>query len=186
MTLRHKIIPVFAALLAVSAPPSSGQYLWIDNNGVKQFSDRPPPPSVPASRILKTPAKRPLDRGTLPGPARTDADGPSAIGLNGGASTNATETAAPVPGVSPTLAERNAAFNRRRADAAAADKKAATDAQQQADIAANCDAARQNQRTLDQGIRIANVDKNGEPAIMSDQDRAEFGKKNQKVLAGCQ
>ena len=68
----------------------------------------------------------------------------------------------------------------------AAERKAADEARQKADIAANCDLARQNQRMLDDGVRMANVDKNGERGIMGDQERAEFGKKNQKVLAGCQ
>ncbi|HWW72154.1 MAG TPA: DUF4124 domain-containing protein, partial [Duganella sp.] len=63
--------------------------------------------------------------------------------------------------------------------------KAAEDAQQKADTAANCDAARQNQRALDQGLRLANIDKNGERGIMTDQERAELAKRNQKVLAGC-
>lgn len=185
MTLRHKITPVLAALLAVSALPSSAQYLWIDNNGIKQLSDRPPPPSVPASRIIKAPRTQPLRPDALPGPSPADPAGPSETAVYA-STTNAAQPTDPISRRAPTLAEREAAFNRRRAEAAAADQKSAADAQRRADIAANCDAARQNQRTLDQGIRIANIDKAGEPAIMSDQERAEFGKKNQKVLAGCQ
>jgi hypothetical protein len=155
------------------------QYVWIDDKGLKQLSDRPPPPSVPAQRILKAPGKPLFNPNAAP--AQADAAAPvlAADANNAPPGTQAGTGA-------PTLAERNAAFNKRRADAAAAERKTAEDAQQKADTAANCDAARQNQRALDQGMRMVNVDKNGERAVMTDQQRAELGKKNQKVLAGCQ
>lgn len=157
-------------ILAAATPAALGQYMWIDEKGVKQLSDRPPPPSVPAKRILKAPGKPAFN----PNPA--DEDPADAQAQSG--------TAAPK--APPTVAERDAAFNQRRAERAAAERKDAEDAQQKADIAANCEAARQNQRALDQGMRLANIDKNGERAIMTDQERAELAKKNQKVLAGCQ
>ncbi len=160
-------------LLALGAPQAAlAQYIWIDDKGIKQLSDRPPPPSVPAKRILKAPGKSPFNpNATAPDNEAAAAPAQSA---DGGAKAPA------------TLAERNDAFNQRRADRAAAERKAAEDAQQKADIAANCEAARQNQRALDQGMRMANIDKNGERGIMTDQERAELAKKNQKVLADCQ
>ena len=151
------------------------QYIWIDDKGVKQLSDRPPPPSIPDKRILKAPGKVPFNPNAVPQEA--DAGAPPA-----GAGPAAEAVAKPPP----SLAERNEAFDKRRADGAAAERKTAEDAQQKAVTAANCEAARQNQRALEQGIRMVNVDKNGERAIMSDPERAELGKKNQKVLAGCQ
>lgn len=170
------LLVCLTVLLMLQAAPRTAlaQYVWIDDKGIKQLSDRPPPPSIPAKRILKAPGKTTFN--------------PNATGPDAGAA------AAPVADVNtdtgtkaaPSLAERNDAFNKRRADAAAAERKAADDAQRNADSAANCEAARQNQRALDQGMRMMNVDKNGERAIMSDQERAELGKKNQKVLAGCQ
>lgn len=175
MTVRINSVVLSTVLLAAAAPAAFGQYMWIDDKGVKQLSDRPPPPSVPAQRILKAPGK-PLFNPNAE-PPQSDAGAP-----DGGAA-QAGEPGAKAP---PTLAERNEAFNKRRADAAAAERKTAEDAQQKADIAANCEAARQNQRALNQGMRMVNVDKNGERAVLSDQERAEMGKKNQKVLAGCQ
>lgn len=158
-------------LLALGLPRAAlAQYIWIDDKGVKQLSDRPPPPSVPEKRILKAPGKVLFNPNAPPPEADTVAP-------------PAAEAGAKPP---PTLAERNEAFTKRRADAAAAERKTAEEAQQKADTAANCEAARQNQRALDQGMRMVNVDKNGERAVMSDQQRAELGKKNQKVLAGCQ
>ena len=166
---------LIGVILLAACPIAIAQYVWIDDKGVKQLSDRPPPPSIPAKRILKAPGKSTFN----PNAANQDADGaaPSA------ADATAAETGRKS---TPTLTERNDAFNKRRADATAAERKTAEDAQHKADTAANCEAARQNQRALEQGIRMVNIDKSGERAVMTDQERAEMSKKNQKVLAGCQ
>ena len=167
-------------ILLASCQQAMAQYVWIDDKGVKQLSDRPPPPWVPDKRILKAPGKPRFH------PNAVAASAPAAAAVPV-ADTDSAAALAEVPATAPpALAARDQAFKQRRADAAAAEKKAGETAQREADIAANCDAARQNQRALDQGIRIANVDQTGERSIMSDAERAEFGKKNQKVLAGCQ
>lgn len=155
------------ALLLAASSLAMAQYIWLDDKGVKQLSDRPPPPSVPDKRILKAPGKAPFN-------PNAEAEAPAADA----------SPEAPVKRP-PTLAERNADFNQRKADAAAAEKKAAEEARQKADIAANCDAARKNQQALADGVRMTNYDSNGERGIMGDAERAEMAKKNQKVLAGC-
>jgi hypothetical protein len=176
----HSIHCFAGAVLLASCSITMAQYIWIDDKGLKQLSDRPPPPSVPVQRILKAPGKPQFNPNAAP--AQADAATPSLAADASSAAPFAEASTGPAP----TVAQRNDAFNKRRADAAAAERKTADDAQQKADAAANCEAARQNQRALDQGMRLANIDKNGERAIMSDQERAELGKKNQKVLAGCQ
>lgn len=154
-----------AVLLAASSL-AMAQYMWLDDKGVKQLSDRPPPPNVPDKRILKAPGK-PLFNPNAPAPA----EAPPA---------EAAETKRP-----PTLAERNADFNKRQTEAAAAEKKAGEESRRKADIAANCDGARKNQMALDQGVRMGSYDKNGERSIMGDQEREELRKKTQKVLVDC-
>ena len=168
--MKHRTLHCLAgALLLAASSLAMAQYIWIDDKGVKQLSDRPPPPSVPDKRILKAPGK-PLFNPNAPAEAEPAAAEPA--------------PEAPVKRP-PTLAERNADFEKRKADAATAEKKAADDARQKADIAANCDAARKNQQALTDGVRMTNYDKNGERGIMGDDERAEMAKKNQKVLAGC-
>lgn len=169
--MKHRTLHCFAgALLLAASSLATAQYMWIDDKGVKQLSDRPPPPSVPEQRILKAPGKAPFNpNAAAPAEAEADTAAPDA----------------PPAKRPPTLAERNADFNKRKADAAAAEKKAADEARQKADIAANCDAARKNQQALADGLRMSNYDKNGERGIMGDEERAEMAKKNQKVLAGC-
>jgi type IV secretory pathway VirB10-like protein len=170
MTSPSNTVPLRAlagALLLAAMPLAMAQYMWIDDKGVKQLSDRPPPPNVPDKRILKAPGK-PLFNPNAP----AQEEAPPAA--------EAAEPKRP-----PTLAERNADFNKRKTEAAAAEKKAAEDAQRKADIAANCDGARKNQLALDQGIRMNSYDKNGERGVMGDQEREELRKKSQKVLADC-
>ena len=152
------------ALLAVSAQVLA-QYVWIDDKGLKQFSDRPPPPSVPDKRILKAPGKSSFDPNA---PAEADS----------------AEQAEPKK-AGPTLAERNADYNKRQAEAAKQAKKDSEEAQRKADNAANCEAARNNQRSLDQGIRMTTYDQSGQRVIMDDAQRAEAAQKNQRVLANC-
>lgn len=138
------------------------QYLWIDDKGVKQFSDRPPPPNVPDKRILKAPGKASFN---------PDASVPE-------------DAAAPVRGT-PTLAERESAYQQRRAEAREASDKAAEQSRQRAAQTANCEIAQKNQQAIADGIRIATYDKNGERHFMTDAERAEQEKNNRKVLAGC-
>lgn len=170
MTSPSNTVPLRAlagALLFAASSLATAQYMWIDDKGIKQLSDRPPPPNVPDKRILKAPGK-PLFNPNAPAPAEEPA------------TVEPAEAKRP-----PTLAERNADFNKRKTDAAAAEKKAGEDARRKADVAANCDGARKNQMALDQGIRMGTYDKNGERSVMGDEEREELRKKTQKVLADC-
>jgi hypothetical protein len=152
-------------ILLVASPLATAQYIWIDDKGVKQLSDRPPPPNIPEKRILKAPGKPVFNpyESTAPTPV-------------------ASEPASPKPA---TVAERNADFNQRRTEAAESARNAAADAQRKADQAANCDAARKNQLALDQGLRLSTFDKNGERGYMDDAQRDDLRKNTQKVLAEC-
>lgn len=47
--------PLAATLLLLASSLAHAQYSWIDEKGVRQFSDRPPPPGTPAEKILKAP-----------------------------------------------------------------------------------------------------------------------------------
>lgn len=157
-----------AALLAVSAQ-ALAQYLWIDEKGVKQLSDRPPPPNIPEKHILKAPGK-PLFDPNAPAPA---------------AAADAAEAPESKAKAAPTLSERNADFNKRKTEAAQAEQKSADEVRRKAAEAANCAAARNHQRALDEGIRMSTYDKDGQRVIMGDAERAEASKKNQQVLANC-
>ncbi|MGS0740303.1 DUF4124 domain-containing protein [Glaciimonas sp. GG7] len=144
------------------ASAALAQYVWLDEKGNKQYSDMPPPTSVPAQRILKMP-------GTFSIP-------PADTSTTLGNAVNNTPT---------TLAEQNAAFNKRQIDQAEKDKKASESAKEAASKAKNCDIARAYQRTLDSGIRMAQLDNNGQRAFLNDGQRKQASRDNKQVLDDC-
>jgi len=148
---------IACAILACSCGGALAQHVWLNDKGVKQYSDMPPPPGTPASRVLQSPGPR--------------------------AAAPAASTA--VPAAAPSVAERNAAFEKRRIEQAEQETKAGEQARLAADNARNCEQARAYQRTLASGERIAKLDKNGERAYLSDQDRAQEMATAQRVLAQC-
>lgn len=165
------------ALLAAAAL-AQAQFAWIDDKGLRQYSDRPPPPSVPLSRILKGP-------GLAAQKAAAAAAAASAPAGAGAASAPAPAPKAE-PKAEPTTAERDADFRKRRADAATKEQKAADASRRQADIEQYCTTLRQNKQVLESGGRIGTTDKAGEPGYMDDAERAAQLKKVQRAMADCQ
>jgi hypothetical protein len=148
----------FLLLAALVAAPAFAQYSWIDDHGTRVFSDRPPPPGTPPSRILKAP--------------------------RGAASTEAipAETTKPA---APTLADRDADFRKRAAERDADERKAAQEAQRKADNAEQCAAARRSEAALTSGVRITDVDEKGERVFITDDERTRRLAQVRRVLAGC-
>ncbi len=147
---------------------AQAQWVWLNDKGGKELSDRPPPASVPLNRILKAP------RGLMPDLRKELAEQP------------ADETQkAPATRQKPTLAERNDDFARRRQENAEQTQKAAIEARNKAERAAGCADARANQRMLESGIRVTTADANGERVFLSEAQKAEQLKRTQQTLADC-
>ncbi len=149
---------------------AKAQYVWLDEKGVKQFSDQPPPPSVPKKRILKAPGARPVIEATA-------SEGAPAEGSDQAATAPAASNKQPM-----TTAERNADFQKRKLEQAEKDKKSAEENANKAERAKNCEHSRDYQRSLDSGIRITQTDKNGERAIMTDEQRAKALQDTKRVI----
>ena len=156
----------------LAAPLAHAQYSWIDDNGTRVFSDRPPPPNTPANRILKSP------RPSLPPP---DTQAPPAAPAAAGTSTPATAAAAP-----PSLADRDADFRKRQAQRQADEQKSQQDAARRADNQERCQSIRQEQAQLASGARISQVGSTGERGFLADEDRARRMARAQQQLAECQ
>jgi len=174
-TRTSRLLPLLLATLAAFAAhaPAHAQYSWIDDHGTRVFSDRPPPPGTPASRILQTPR------------APTAA---SLYALPAAAAPATAETkpeAAKPPPQPPTLAERDADFRKRDAQRDADEHKAAEDARRKADLAEQCAAARRNEAALTSGERMADVDAKGERAFVSDDEKARRLVQVRRFLATC-
>lgn len=183
------------SLLAISHM-ALAQFIWLDNKGVRQYSDRPPPPSTPRKNILKVPADiAPLAVTRLPATASTD-NAPAVPGAPATNATNATDASgksakinAPgttgAPSTPLTTAERNADYTKRKMDDAEKEKKAAEATKLAADKQANCDRAQSYSRSLADGSRIASTDKSGERSYLSDEQRAQELRNTQRTMAGC-
>ena len=144
---------------------AQAQYIWINEKGVKEYSDRSPPASIPLKNILKAPAGQKTAADVAP-----DAATPVAVA-----------PAKPAP----TVADRNADYNKRLKDQAEQAKKASDEAAQKAEKAENCSRTLAAKRSIDSGERISTVDKNGERRFIDDAERAREGARADKILAGC-
>lgn len=161
-----------AFTLAVAA---WAQYVWLDEKGVKQFSDMPPPASISKNRILKEPRNVSQSASeALPGTSDGGAQNP--------APTTATAVKTNIP---MTTAEKNADFQKRRREQAETEKKAAEQAKLAADKSKNCERARAYNRALESGERIAHTDKSGERAFLSDEQRDKEIRETKRMLDEC-
>jgi hypothetical protein len=152
---------------------ANAQYVWVDKDNTKHYSDQPPPASVPNNRILKTPGNKPAVNinETLAEPAASEpknSDSPAA------------KNDAPM-----TTAEKNADFNKRKIEQAEKDKKADEEKKRADAKASNCERARRYQKTLDAGDRIARPGKDGEREYLNDEDRAKESQAVQESLKDC-
>ncbi len=165
----RRIVATVATLLAIgSAAPSFAQYVWLNENGVKQYSDMPPPPAIPANRILKLPSGSALPSAgndTSAPPVQTE---------------SAVATKPPM-----TTAERNADFRKRHAEQAEKEKKAAEQAKAAAEKAKACQRAREYQNALASGGRMTRTDQNGERSFLTDEQRAQEMQDVNRVLQQC-
>ncbi|SFC42895.1 DUF4124 domain-containing protein [Massilia yuzhufengensis] len=173
-----------AGALLLSAALAHAQYSWIDEKGTRHFSDRPPPPSTPAAKILKQP------RTPVPAPA------PAATAKREWqpAFSIATESGSidipPGPDEAERkqlskLAQQEAAYRERVKQRAEQEKKEAEDAQRQNGISERCRDAAEVLRQNTSGIRVAKVDVNGERSYMTDEEKAAQNERVRKMLAEC-
>lgn len=148
---------------------ASAQWIWVDKDGRKVFSDRAPSPDVPTERIVKAPRGAALP--TAPAPATVAAAPSEAAADKSGA------TPKPV-GKDKTLEER-----RKQLAAAEADKKKAEQASYVALRTDNCNRAKASKAGFDTGARITRFNSQGEREYLSDSDRAAEVKRLNDIIA---
>lgn len=168
-----RFVSSLAALLIASS--ASAQFVWLDEKGVKQFSDQPPPPTVPINRIIKGPGiKKPVAPTPTSTPVEEDSDAPPAVVKP--------EVKAKAP---PSLADRNADFQKRKTEQAEKDKKAAEETARSDMRKQQCERLASYQRTLEQSGRIAQTNKNGEREFLNDQQLEKEKAEVKKNLEAC-
>ena len=136
---------------------------WVDAQGHVHYSDQPPPSNAKAETLRST----------------SDSDGNTATASSAPAATSA-------PSAPKTIAEREAELKKsQKAKQEAANKALQKQAEEDAKKA-NCATSQQSLRTLQEGIRMVEVDANGERSYMDDKQRQErIAKAQQDVATYC-
>jgi hypothetical protein len=162
-------VVVLAALLGSTlALPASAQWKWRDKNGV-QYSDLPPPPGVAEQDILQRPNAA-LRKGVAPV-----------------AAASAASAASGAQGLAPKTVDSELEAKRRKTEEETAAKKKAEEKAEETRIAAakadNCTRAQAQLRTLDSGVRLAQMNEKGERIVMDDAARATETKRARDMIA---
>jgi hypothetical protein len=160
-------VVVLAALLGSTlALPASAQWKWRDKNGV-QYSDLPPPAGVPEADILQRPTAATRKGITPVAAASTAASG--------------------APGLAPKTVDAELEAKRKKTEEEANAKKKAEEKAEETRVAAakadNCSRAQAQLRTLDSGVRLAQVNEKGERIVMDDTARASETKRARDMIA---
>jgi hypothetical protein len=147
---------------------ASAQWIWVDKDGRKVFSDRAPSPDVPAERIVRAPKGA-----ALPPPAAA----PAAAAASEVAADKSAAMPKPV-GKDKSLEER-----RKQLVAAEGDKKKAEQATYLALRNDNCSRAKSSKAGFETGARITRFNSKGEREYLSDDERAAEVKRLNEIIA---
>ena len=161
-----------ATALFLCATASMAQWQWLDDSGLKVYSDRPPPASVPAKNIIKRPGHNPAPVIIMPIDSKESAPA---------ASQPAVPASAATP--KPSASEQKAAAEQKKKEAEEARLKKAEEEKAAKARAENCQRAKTALATLKTGVRVSTVNAKGETQIMNDQSRAAEEKRLNGVIA---
>lgn len=163
VSLRVLAASMTVALGLGASLPAAAQWKWKDGTGKVQYSDRPPPATVPEKDILQRPAGARLVA-PQPAPATPEA------------------TDAALKPSAPTVDKELEARRKKEEQEQEAKRKA--EEERIAKLRAeNCARARSYQQTLDSGVRIGRTNEKGEREILDDAARAKEIERNRQIMA---
>ena len=155
-------LALFGGSLCAQTVPLPLVWKWVDGRGQVQFSDLPPPLSVPDKEILERPTLQQL---------RAAAAAAAAAAPASASTTGVTRT-------DPELEARR----RRAADEQVAQQRQAQD-RDTAIRADNCNRARAHLAALSDGLRMTRTNAQGEREVLDDKARADEVQRARGVLA---
>lgn len=171
----HKYILV--ALVCTWSAGAMAQWQWLDKDGRKVFSDRPPPQDIPEGKILKQPRFVPAAR-----PASASEDGAPAVA----APTAAAPTSAPASAPAASGKDKELEKKKAQTEAEEAAKKKAQEEKQAAARADNCKRAQQAKTGLDSGTPMKQTNAQGERVFLDEAGRNAESKRIQGIIdADC-
>ena len=171
-----KLLKTLVLALAAGSFTASAvaQWQWMDKDGRKVFSDRPPPSDILEKNILKRPGGLTASPAAAPALPQGDEPAPEPTGT---AAPAAPKTSAPkLPAKDAQLEARKKAAE----DQEAAKKKAS---EEKAALARgdNCERAKKALATMQSGMRVSVTNAKGEREFMDDNARATEVKRLQGI-----
>ena len=161
-------------LLALTAGTAFAQWQWVEKDGRKIFSDRPPPSDIQEKDILKRPSG-----------AMRAAAAPALTADTASLARPVTAVSPPALKASaPKLSGKDAELEakKKKADEEEAAKKKVEDDKLAKSKADNCERAKTGLATLQSGVRMSSVNARGEREIFDDAKRASETKRAQEVI----
>jgi len=160
----NKYLLVILMLVSANAFPSLIK--WVDADGQVHYSDVPPPPDARTKILRSTSNKSGTDSTNDTTPAESPAAGSS--------------------GEPKSAVEREAELKKAQQEKKEAAEKAAKEQAKTDEKKAYCDSLNQNLRTLQQGVRIVEVDAKGERSFLEDEQRQQrIAKVQQDISTNC-
>ncbi len=172
ITPKSLLLLLAAWTLSLSAV---AEWQWIDKDGRKVFSDRPPTSEIKDKDILK----RPGGRGRAPAAAASAEAGEAE------AAAGAAAAAAPaMKTTSPKLSGKDVELQakKKKLEQEEAEKKKAEEEKISVVKAENCQRAQKGLSTFQSGVRVSTVNAKGEREIMDDNARAAESKRLQAIV----
>ncbi|TAG36781.1 MAG: DUF4124 domain-containing protein [Polaromonas sp.] len=160
---------VLALTGGLFAAPAHAQWQWIEKDGRKMFSDRPPPADIQDKDILRRP------------------QGASRASMAAETATIAAVKPASAPALkasAPKLSGKDAELEakKKKAEDDEAAKKKADEEKLAKTKAENCERAKSGLATLQSGVRMASVNAKGEREVYDDAKRQAETKRTQEII----
>ncbi len=174
-TLKHLVLALTGWAFALSA---AAQWQWIDKDGRKVFSDRPPASDIKEKDILKQPGGR--ARANAVQVEGTESAIPAATTASAAPAAAASAARANTPKLSGKDAELQA--KKKKLEEEEAGKKKAEEEKIASSKADSCIRAKQSLITFQSGVRITITNAKGEREFLDDTARSVESKRLQAIV----
>lgn len=177
---------ILGAALLLATASAAAQYVWIDEKGARNYSDRPPPPGVPADKILKAPRgmQQIMQVAAPPAPAAVPMKAAPAAAVPAAAAPAAAAPAA-APTAAATLAAREEDYRKRKQASEEKAKKDADAARVASANRQNCDMARAAKAKIESGERLQAANSVNPREVMGDLERSATLARANQAIAAC-
>lgn len=172
-TAPMKTLRLICFTVALLPTLACAQWLWIDKDGRKVFSDRAPPSDIPERKILRQPGAKAVSPPAEAVP--TDSAGGVPVPV------------AKLAASAPKISGKDTALEEKKklADMEQDAKKKADEEKVARDKADNCERAKRSMQAYSSGQRIRAPNAKGELEYLTDEQRAAESKRLQGIVADC-